>query len=141
MKKPAIPELNKPPLPDSHKPVVSEEKKPELKKPPPPTTKAKGVPPRPNEKPSLDESNNYDSIKNKLNATIGSGGRIPSIGKKPLPPQPNGFGRTASFKKPIPVPQREPKPEPTPELKPVSKPAAVKLKPTEPDVSNSPEGM
>ena len=64
-----------------------------------------------------------DSFKNKLNAQFGGGerARIPSIGKKPPQPQPNGFVRSSSFKKPVPVPNATP----APGSKPNSVPAPV----------------
>ena len=129
LNKPALPEARKPALPELKKPIISEDKKPEgFKRPPPPAAKAKAIPPRPNEKPSVDEinSSDFDRNKDKLSNAVPIV-RIPSIGKKPIPPQPNGLNRTgsASMRRPVPVPQNEPKPD----VKTLPKPLPSKPKP------------
>jgi len=112
--KQAVPETKKPALPDLKKPALPGDKKPEgFKKPPPPTSKLRSVPPRPNEKPLLDNNDGGDSDNSKLNIT-GPISRVPSIGKKPVPPpQSNGLGiaRSGSIKKPPPAPHTESKPD------------------------------
>ncbi|XP_065057757.1 CD2-associated protein-like [Rhopilema esculentum] len=134
---PVSTEPRKPSLPESARPVVPEQKKPDVKKPPPPVTKNKPVPPRPTEKPLGEENSSGNSIKNKLNATLGAGiSKFPSVGKKPVP-QPNGFGRTfsQSLKRAVPKPTPEPeqKPTPKPEPKPTPEPE-LKLVPSKPEV-------
>ena len=139
-------------------------KAPDLKRPPP-LTKGKPVPPRPNEKPATEETNTLDSIRNRL-STTGLHMPPPSLGRKPTPSQPNGFGRTfsGSIKKPVPAPPSDSKPEARPEHKkpeqrpehkkpeqrpehkrpepkPDLKPVPVKSKIAEPDLSNGAEGL
>eukprot|EP00112_Aurelia_sp_Birch-Aquarium-sp1_P025650 Seg8645.1 transcript_id=Seg8645.1/GoldUCD/mRNA.D3Y31 product="SH3 domain-containing kinase-binding protein 1" protein_id=Seg8645.1/GoldUCD/D3Y31 len=124
-KKPALPEAKKPPMPEPSKPAL-----PDLrKKPPPPAAKGKPVPPRPSDKPTGEDSMSKDSFKNKLSAQFGGGerARIPSIGKKPPPPQPNGFVRTSSIKKPVPVPNATPAPGSRPNSVPAPVPNKVEL--------------
>ena len=137
--RPPLPDLKKPVLPELKKPAIPDDKKPEgFRKPPPPAAKAKAVPPRPSEKPLPDETGSHDSDKSKL-STTGHVARIPSIGKKPVPPQPNGFSRTSSGS--IKKPSLPPQPESKPDLKNVPKPLPGKPKPLEPNVSDENEGM
>ena len=138
--KQTVPETKKPALPDLKKPALPGDKKPEgFKKPPPPTSKFRSVPPRPNEKPLLDETDSGDSENSKLNVT-GPISRVPSIGKKPVPPPQSNelnIARSGSIKKPPPAPHIESKPD----IKPVHKNLPVRPQQPQSSTSNENEGM